>query len=122
MTLWSDINQLTKDEFGAALDKLQASPRPRAEVKSPEPRKTSKPRRSMVDTPAARITALASERLVQDRDLQRRLVKLLIERGYPTSDFPNAVGKRLEEWLTELMRSVPSAEVMDAATRLLPQK
>jgi hypothetical protein len=56
------------------------------------------------------------------RDTQMRLAEILVDRGYLPSDIPTAVGKKFEDWLDELMRRVPSADVMDAATKLTPQE
>lgn len=119
MNLWSDISALTKEEFVAALSQITAPPKPVKE-KGRKAKGSGSPRKTKRDTPAARIVALASQHGIQDRDLQTRLVTILIERGYPPADFPNATGKSLEEWLDELMRKVPSAEVVEAGTSLFP--
>jgi hypothetical protein len=119
--LWSDLRGMTKSELVSALAKITAAPAKKRVAKTAKQKKVSK-RPKANTSPAARIVALAMDAGVSDRDLQRRLVEVLIERGYSASDIPNVVGLSLEVWLDELMAGVPSSEVIEAATRLLPQQ
>jgi hypothetical protein len=111
---------MTKEELVAALARITAPPATKAVKKTAKTKKISN-RRTSRNSPAARIVALALDAGVLDRDLQRRLIEVLIERGYSAGDIPNVMGISLEVWLDELMVEVPSSEVIEAATRLLPQ-
>lgn len=122
LNLWSDISSLTKKEFASAIDGFLGGPPTKTAKKATKEKKAKKPSKAKADAPSARIAALAGAKKLSVTETQLRLAEMLVDRGYSSSDIPTPVGKKFEDWLDELMKNVPSAEVMDAAMRLVPRQ
>lgn len=110
--LWNDIRVSSREEFEAELDRL-------FDVQCSLEQKRVKAKTGNFpggNDPAARIASLLRAGTTLTIKQARVLVtQALVARGYPASDIPNPGRKSLEQWLAELLRSVPSSEVMDVA-------
>ena len=110
--LWNDIRLLSREEFETELNRLFDAQRST----------TQKPVRAKTgnfpggNDPAARIASLLRATMGLTEKQARALVtQALVARGYPASDIPSPGKKNFEQWLSELLRVVPSSEVMDVA-------
>ena len=111
LTLWTDLSQLNRDDFLALLDQLQAP-------KKARPRTKKVPAVPADDRPVTRIAfELQHNKKLTASVAQRRVAEILVERGYPLESIP-APQRSLVSWIDALLRSVPSAEVMDAAKQV----
>ena len=116
VTLWTELNRLSKVEFIAELDRLREDPKPPATKK-----RKKNPRKPVPkdDRPETRIAfVLEHERKLEQRDAQLQLSKILIERGYSPTAIPRAGNGTLANWISRLIKNIPSSEVIDAARSL----
>jgi len=117
VALWTDLNSLTKDQFLAELETI-------LEPNAPRPTKLKRATKSKgkVPTdnrPATRIAFELQEiSKVSASNAQAKIKEALLTRGYSPSDVPVIADQSLQNWLEELLKTVPSSEVMDIAKKL----